>query len=80
LTITAESPDVGRAEITLPADYDGEEALISFNPEYVEDFLAVVERESIKMRFNDRRSPCVLKSGLDYTYVVSPVMREEGEI
>jgi DNA polymerase-3 subunit beta len=80
LSITAESPDVGRAEVKMPIEYDGEEAQIAFNPEFIEDMLAIVERDSVKMRFTDRRSPCVLKSGLDYTYVVSPVIREEVEL
>lgn len=79
LRITAEAPDVGRAEVRMPIEYEGEEAGIAFNPEYIEDMLAIVERETIKMRFTDRRSPCVLKSGLDYTYVVSPVILEEAE-
>ena len=78
LAIRAESPDVGRAEVNVPIEYDGEDAMISFNPEYIEEMLTIVERDSVKMRFADRRSPCVLKSGLDFTYVVSPVIREEG--
>ncbi len=79
LTITAESPDVGRAEVNLSVDYDGDNAQISFNPELIEQMLSIVEREAVKMRFTDRRSPCILKSGVDYTYVVSPVIREEAE-
>jgi len=79
LAIVAEAPDVGHAEVRMPVDYDGPEAMISFNPEFVEDMLSVVERETVKMRFVDRRSPCVFKAGMDYTYVVSPVIREEGE-
>jgi len=79
LRITAESADVGRAELRLPIEYEGKEATISFNPEFLEDMLGIVERDTVKMRFNDRRSPCVVKSGLDYTYVVSPVIREEAE-
>jgi DNA polymerase-3 subunit beta len=80
LAITAESPDVGRAEVRLPVEYEGAEAQIAFNPEFIEDMLAIVERDIVKMRFSDRRSPCVIKSGLDYTYVVSPVIREEAEL
>jgi len=80
LSITAEAADVGRAEIRLPVDYDGPPADISFNPEFLEDMLGIVERDTVKMRFSDRRSPCVIKSGLDYTYVVSPVVREEAAL
>jgi DNA polymerase-3 subunit beta len=79
LRITAESADIGRADVRLPVEYEGDGAVISFNPEFLEDMLAIVERDVVKMRFNDQRSPCVIKSGLDYTYVVSPVIREEAE-
>jgi DNA polymerase-3 subunit beta len=79
LAITAEAPDVGRAEVRMQVDYDGPDAQIAFNPEFLEDVLGIVEREAVKIRFTDRRSPCVLKSGLDYTYVVSPVIREESQ-
>ncbi|NLW50342.1 MAG: DNA polymerase III subunit beta [Candidatus Brocadiaceae bacterium] len=80
LLISAESADIGRADVRLPIDYDGEEATISFNPAFLQNMLSVVERDVVKMRFNDHRSPCVLKSGLDYTYVLSPVVREEAEV
>ncbi len=77
LTVSAETADVGQGEVKVAADYEGEEFSLSLNPDYVQEMLGIVERESVKMRFNDRRSPCVIKSGLDYTYVVSPVIREE---
>ncbi len=78
LAITAESSDVGQAEVKVPLEYEEEEANIAFNPEYLEDVLSIVERDMVKMRFTDRRTPCVLKGGLDFTYVVSPVIREEA--
>jgi len=78
LTVLAEAADVGRAEIKVAAEYAGEGFQIALNPDFVEDMLAIVERESVKMRFTDRRSPCVIKSGVDYTYVISPVIREEA--
>jgi DNA polymerase-3 subunit beta len=78
LTVLAEAADVGRAEIKVAAEYTGEGFQISLNPDFVDDMLAIVERESVKMRFTDRRSPCVIKSGVDYTYVISPVIREEA--
>jgi DNA polymerase-3 subunit beta len=78
LTVLAEAADVGRAEVKVAAEYDGPDFRVALNPQFVLDMLSVVERESVKMRFNDRRSPCVLTSGIDYTYVISPVVREES--
>jgi DNA polymerase-3 subunit beta len=77
LTLTSQSPDVGEAEVRMPTDYQGEETSIAFNPTYIEEMLKTVGRESVKFEFNDGRTPCVLRSGTDYTYVVSPVVKEE---
>jgi DNA polymerase-3 subunit beta len=79
LTLTSQSPDIGEAEVKIAVEYSGEDVQIAFNPKYIEDMLTVVERETVKMEFTDRRSPCVFRSGVDYLYVVSPVVREEGE-
>ena len=78
MTIRSESPEVGEAEIRMPIEYEGEEVQIGFNPEYLEDMLAVVERESVKLEFTDSGSPCTVRSGYDFTYVISPGVREEG--
>jgi DNA polymerase-3 subunit beta len=80
LTLVAESPDVGRAEVKVACEYDANPAVISFNPNLLEDMLGVVVRDTVKMRFSDSRSPCVLKVGMDYTYVISPVIREDISI
>ena len=80
LVLTSQSPDLGEAEVRLPIEYKGAKAQVAFNPGYVADMLKVVERESVKMEFNDSRSPCVLRSGVDYIYVVSPVVREDAEV
>jgi len=79
LVLSSESPDLGEAEIRVPVDYQGDEVQVAFNPAYVEQMLEIVEREAVKMEFNDRRSPCLFRSGVDYLYVVSPVVREEAD-
>jgi len=80
LTIKAESPELGEAKVTVPVEYEQEDVEITLNPEYVEDVLRVAERESVKLEFNCDGSPCALKSGYDYTYLISPVVREEAEV
>ncbi|MFP4028294.1 MAG: DNA polymerase III subunit beta [Candidatus Brocadiia bacterium] len=79
LVLSSQSPDLGDAQVKVPIDYDGEEREIAFNPEYIQQVLEVVDRESVKMEFSDRGSPCVIRCGVDYVYVVSPVVREEAE-
>jgi len=77
LTIRSESPDLGQSDLKLPIDYEGAAAEISLNPEFLEDMLQLVENDTVKMEITDRGSPCLIKSGFDFIYVVSPVVREE---
>jgi DNA polymerase-3 subunit beta len=79
LTLSTEAPDLGEAEVRVKIDYDGPGAKTAFNPDYIEDMLQVVERESVKMEFDGPRSPAVFRSGVDYHYVVSPVVRGDSE-
>ncbi len=80
LHITSESPDLGNADISIPVDFESEEETIIFNPEYLLDMLQAVKRESIKLEFNAKNTPCLFKSGTDYLYVVSPVVKDEDTI
>jgi DNA polymerase-3 subunit beta len=50
---------------------------ICFNAQYVLDFLAVVETDSVGLEFKDEMSQAVIKpigaDGYDYTYVIMPM-------
>jgi len=78
LVLSSKAPDLGEAEVRMPADYDGDELTISFNPDYIREVLQVVERETVKMEFDGPHAPAVFRAGVDYQYVVSPVVRGEG--
>ena len=78
LVLNASAPDVGEGEVRMPVEYEGEKVSITFNPEYVEEMLRTIDRENVRMEFSDSRSPCLLRSGTDYMYVVSPVVQEEA--
>jgi DNA polymerase-3 subunit beta len=75
--VMSSSPDVGEAHETLPVEYSGGSMQICFNAQYVLDFLAVVETESVSLDFKDEMSQAVLKplgaEGYDYTYVIMPM-------
>lgn len=75
--ITSSTPDVGEAHEVLPVEYDGAAMQICFNADYVDNFLAVVESESVQLEFKDEMSQAVMKpvaaEGYDYTYVIMPM-------
>ena len=75
--ITSSTPEVGEAHEVLPVDYNGAAMQICFNADYVDNFLSVVETETITLEFKDEMSQAVVKpigaEGYDYTYVIMPM-------
>jgi DNA polymerase-3 subunit beta len=75
--VSSQSPEFGEAHEEIPADYKGPALQICFNAQYVLDFLAVVETDSITLELKDEVSQAVMRplgaSEYDYTYVVMPM-------
>jgi len=75
--ITSSTPEVGEAHEVLPVDYSGSSLQICFNADYVDNFLSVVETETVELEFKDETSQAVMKpvgaEGYDYTYVIMPM-------
>jgi DNA polymerase-3 subunit beta len=75
--IASSSPEFGEAKEALIVDYAGTPVTICFNAQYVLDFLAVVETDSVGLEFKDEMSQAVMKpvgaDGYDYTYVIMPM-------
>ena len=74
LVLSSRAPEMGEAEVTVPAEsYDGEPIEIGFNPFFVTDVLKVAESEKITLEFKAPNKPGTLKVGGDFLYVVMPV-------
>jgi DNA polymerase-3 subunit beta len=75
--IASSSPEFGEAKEVIVVDYDAAPVTICFNAQYVLDFLAVVETDSVALEFKDEMSQAVMKpigaEGYDYTYVIMPM-------
>jgi len=75
--ITSSTPELGEAQEVLPVDYSGPELQICFNADYVDNFLNVVETETVLLEFKDEMSQAVVKpigaEGYEYTYVIMPM-------
>jgi DNA polymerase-3 subunit beta len=75
--VTSSSSDFGEAREELPVDYSGSSLAISFNAQYVIDFLNVVETDVVMLSLKDEVSQAVMKpigaQGYDYTYVIMPM-------
>ena len=75
--VTSSSSEFGEAREELPVDYTGGPLSISFNAQYVLDFLNVVETDTVMLSLKDEVSQAVMKpvgaQGYDYTYVIMPM-------
>jgi DNA polymerase-3 subunit beta len=75
--ITSSTPEVGEAHEVMPVEYSGAALQICFNADYVDNFLGVVETETVELEFKDEMSQAVMKpigaEGYTYTYVIMPM-------
>ena len=75
--VTSSSSEFGEAREALAVDYTGTAMTISFNAQYVLDFLNVVETDVVVLSLKDEVSQAVMKpvgaQGYDYTYVIMPM-------
>jgi DNA polymerase-3 subunit beta len=75
--ITSQTPDVGDAREQIAVEYSGPAMTISFNAQYVLDFLAVAETDLVAVEFKDDVSQTMMKpvgaDGYEYIYVVMPM-------
>lgn len=74
--VASSSPELGEAREVLPIDYGGAELEICFNAQYVLDFLAVADTDSVTLELKDERSQAVMYPAGEkaaYTYVIMPM-------
>ena len=75
--VTSSSSEFGEAREQLAVEYDSSPLAISFNAQYVLDFLNVVETDVVSLSLKDEVSQAVMKpvgaEGYDYTYVIMPM-------
>jgi DNA polymerase-3 subunit beta len=75
--VTSSSSEFGEAHEEIAVDYAGAALKISFNAQYVLDFLNVVETDSVLLSLKDEVSQAVMKpvgaKGYSYTYVIMPM-------
>ena len=75
--IASHTPELGEAREQIAVEYGGAPMSISFNAQYVLDFLNAVETDVIAVEFKDDVSQTVMRpvgtTTYDYTYVVMPM-------
>jgi DNA polymerase-3 subunit beta len=75
LEVSAHTPDVGEGQEVLDADYEGEEIVIAFNPQFLYDGVATIQSDKVILEVGDGLKPAILRGeeGTDFTYLLMPV-------
>jgi DNA polymerase III subunit beta len=75
LKISASTPDVGDAEETMPAAFEGEPLEIGFNPEFLRDGIESVGGDEVMLRLISPLRPGLLQpvDNEDFRYLVMPI-------
>ena len=76
LSLTGGDPGRGQAKIEVELDYQGAEVDLRLNPDFIMDGLKVWGDQPVRWEIRDAVSPCVLREGDDYLYVVLPITLE----
>jgi len=76
IEVRSSAPETGEAKVTLAVDYSGPEIDIGFNPEFLTEFLRVLEEPTVRMEFRDSSTAGLFRAGKDFIYVVMPVSHE----
>ena len=79
VTVSSSNPELGEARESVAIEYQAENIEISFNAQYILDFLSAVETENVLFRIKDPASQGLLLpsgeelEGARYQYVVMPM-------
>lgn len=75
LTLSVESPDLGSAKESMPAEMSGDNTDIAFNVKYLMDGLKALPATFVQMQLNESTQPVIFSplDGLKMTYLVMPV-------
>lgn len=75
LEVSAHTPDVGEGQEVLDAEYEGEEIVIAFNPQFLYDGVGTIQTEKVVLEAGDGLKPAILRGEgeTDFTYLLMPV-------
>jgi DNA polymerase-3 subunit beta len=77
IDVAAHSSEFGEAHEQIAVEYGGSALQISFNAQYVLDFLNAVQSDAVSMDFKDESSQTIMRpvgtTDYEYTYVVMPM-------
>lgn len=76
--VSAETPDIGNAEIEIGVDYGGVEMEVGLNPDFLLDGLKAVGKGPVRFMFKDPNTAAMMRAGKEYLYILMPIRLAEA--
>ncbi len=75
LTVSAQTPDVGEAQESLPVAFQGEPLEIGFNPEFLRDGLEAIDEGDVLLKLISPLRPGLIESADEsgFKYLIMPI-------
>ncbi len=78
VVLEAKAAERGEASIILETSYKGPELEVAFNPQYLLDAVARLEKDVVELQLKDSSRPGVISEGKDYLSLIMPVRLRNG--
>jgi len=73
LVISASSPELGEARVSMPVKLEGEPLSIGFNPRCLREALSSLDGEEVAFRLTDAVSPGIFLNDDDFLHLIMPM-------
>lgn len=73
LKLFSQQEGIGESQAELGIDYDGDKFEITFNPDFIMDYLKVIESDEVPFCFKDENSSCLIEDNSREFYIVMPI-------
>lgn len=78
IKLGASSSEEGEGSEEVPTDYNGDEVVVGFNSQYVQDFFSVIRDGQVSFEFKDGNAQAQMRpvsedASYDYRYIVMPM-------
>ena len=75
LNFFSQQEGIGESESSVPVDFSDKEFKITFNPDFIMDYLKVMTNDNVKLYFKDEESSCLIEDSDQEFYIVMPITK-----
>jgi len=74
--LTSQETELGKAQVRISAEYEGEPMVVSYNADYLLDALQIMNSEEIEMKIGAGKTPAILTGYRDegFLYLLMPMV------